>query len=99
RDGHVTGVQTCALPISVWSAYFRRKSPNTVVIFGLKPLIVAREALIVGAVRQEVLTGIKDRGQFETLADALRYFPDEPVITADQIGRASCRERRWSTVR
>jgi predicted nucleic acid-binding protein len=39
-------------------------------------------AVILGPIRQEVLSGIKDMAQFEKLRNALAAFPDEPLITA-----------------
>ena len=36
---------------------------------------------IIGSIRQEVLSGIKDLAQFEELRFALEAFPDEPLTT------------------
>jgi len=40
-------------------------------------------ARIIGLVRQEFLSGIKNESQYEKLRAVLRSFPDEPVATAD----------------
>src|SRR5690625_7211466 len=58
RDGHVTGVQTCALPIFTHGSHLRREP------------VQLDETLCVGLV--EGVTG---------------------VISREEIGRASCRER------
>ncbi len=39
--------------------------------------------VIIGPIRQEVLSGIRDQAQFEKLRAALEAFPDEPLITAN----------------
>jgi predicted nucleic acid-binding protein len=36
---------------------------------------------IIGPIRQEVLSGIKDHTQFEKLRASLEAFPDEPLTT------------------
>jgi predicted nucleic acid-binding protein len=38
---------------------------------------------MIGPIRQEVLSGIKDQTQFEKLRTALEAFPDEPLTTAN----------------
>lgn len=38
---------------------------------------------MIGPVRQEILSGICDRGSFERLRDQLRAFPDEPLDSED----------------
>jgi predicted nucleic acid-binding protein len=72
----------------VWSELFRRKQPNLAVRERLADLIREGEAVLVGPVRQEVLSGVKDPMQFETLRGALRAFPDEPVLLEDYEGAA-----------
>lgn len=44
---------------------------------------------MLGTVRQEILSGIRYRKQFDRLRKALDAFPDEPVGTADYIEAAS----------
>jgi predicted nucleic acid-binding protein len=73
---------------SVWSLAFRRKpqhlSPaERSTVAGLTELIKDGRARILGFVRQELLSGVKSPGQFETLRATLRAFPDEPIGTAD----------------
>lgn len=38
---------------------------------------------IIGSIRQEVLSGIKESAQFEKLRRALEAFPDESLTTSD----------------
>jgi predicted nucleic acid-binding protein len=52
---------------------------------------------IIGPIRQELLSGIKERAQFERLREHLRAFPDMPLTTDDYEEAATffnqCRER------
>ena len=38
---------------------------------------------MIGPIRQELLSGIREKAQFETLRDHLRAFPDLPLTAAD----------------
>ena len=68
---------------SVWSLALRRRSPQHPSVDELRRLIVAGRAAIIGPVRQEVLSGIRDADAFERLRDRLGAFPDEPLATSD----------------
>ena len=68
---------------SVWSLAFRRRSPVHPSVDELGRLIVAGRAAIIGPIRQEVLSGIRDARTFERLRDRLGAFPDESLTTAD----------------
>ena len=68
---------------SVWSLALRRRSPAHKSVDELQRLIVAGRAAIIGPIRQEVLSGIRDASAFERLRDRLGAFPDEPLATAD----------------
>ena len=68
---------------SVWSLALRRRSPAHPSVDELRHLIVAGRAAIVGPVRQELLSGIRDASAFERLRDRLGAFPDEPLTTTD----------------
>src|SRR5690606_41156786 len=85
RDFHVTGVQTCALPISDWPAFFRDRR--------LRPQFeLARRK---GRWRRgwdrwaERLLG--------SLEDLLPRTPERSLLHGE-IGRASCRERVESSM-
>lgn len=73
---------------SIWSLAFRRKpgdlsSGEQSLVQTLRDLIQEDRAQMIGPVRQEVLSGIKYREQFEKLRLVLKPFSDEPLITED----------------
>lgn len=73
---------------SVWSLAFRRhprslSRAERVTVWNCGDLIRDNRAVLVGLVRQEVLTGIRDESQFERLRDHLRGFDDEPLSAED----------------
>lgn len=74
---------------SVWSLAFRRRrqdqlSPDErATIRVVHRLAITGEAKIIGPIRQELLTGIREQSHFERLRDELRSFPDEPLSEFD----------------
>jgi hypothetical protein len=68
---------------SVWSLAFRRRAPGHGAVDTLRQLIAGGRAAIVGPVRQEILSGIRDRASFEVLRTRLQAFPDEPIESVD----------------
>jgi predicted nucleic acid-binding protein len=71
---------------SVWSLVLRRRAEpdaDDAVTVALKDLISDARAMLIGPVRQELLSGIKEPAQFEKLRSALAAFPDEPLTVAD----------------
>jgi len=69
---------------SVWSLAFRRPAlPSESKVTELAGLIQRCRAVMVGPVRHEILSGIRDAAQFNRLRGALRAFPDLPIITSD----------------
>src|SRR5256886_11894661 len=79
RDLTVTGVQTCALPISRSLGWRRPRNPNATEI---------TRAKITKACRWLSFTAIS-----AISANAAETADVEDVMLCDQIGRASCRER------
>jgi len=75
---------------SVWSLALRRRAPAHPAVDELRRLISDGRAAIVGPVRQELLSGIRDRAVFERLRDHLRAFADEPITSADHERAADC---------
>jgi predicted nucleic acid-binding protein len=75
---------------SAWSLALRRRVPHHPIVDELRRLIEHGRAAIVGPVRQEVLSGIRDRAAFDRLRDLLRAFPDEPIDAADYERAAEC---------
>jgi hypothetical protein len=54
--------------MSVWSLVLRRKGPkNNAHAKELEKLIVESEAQIIGPIRQEILSGIREQKQFDKL--------------------------------
>jgi predicted nucleic acid-binding protein len=79
---------------SVWSLALRRNAPRgTSHENELKELIGEGRVLMPGAVRQELLSGIRGAEQFRKLRDRLRAFPDVVLEEADYEEAASCFNR------
>lgn len=68
---------------SVWSLALRRNSPNVAVVAPLQRLIADGRVMMLGAIRQEILSGIRNPEQFERLQRDLRAFPDLELATTD----------------
>ena len=69
---------------SVWSlAFRRRKVVKTPEVDALVHLVQQGQVVLLGPVRQEVLSGIKQRDQFERLRERLAAFPDLELTTKD----------------
>ena len=72
-------VDTC-----VWSLALRRKkNAQDAVVKELDELISESRAQLIGPIRQELLSGIKNKKQFDALKDALRAFPDLAIRVED----------------
>ncbi|MGA9071733.1 MAG: PIN domain-containing protein [Terracidiphilus sp.] len=75
-------VDTC-----VWSLSLRRRDSSALneeeqrMVASLGDAIQDGRVAIVGPIRQEVLSGIKEIAQFERLRRALKAFPDTPMGT------------------
>jgi predicted nucleic acid-binding protein len=72
----------------VWSLALRRRpehlSPQEQwLIQALAELIRERRVEMLGPIRQELLSGIREEAQFRKLRDHLRAFPDHPLEAAD----------------
>lgn len=69
---------------SVWSLALRRREPQAhAAVAELQALIREARVGIIGAIRQEILSGIREALQFERLRGQLRAFPDLPVEASD----------------
>jgi predicted nucleic acid-binding protein len=68
---------------SVWSAVLRRKSHNADAYRHLMELVRQKRARMIGPVRQELLSGLREMPHYERLRDYLRAFPDEALTTED----------------
>jgi len=83
---------------SIWSLAFRRKSAdlNSIeqsLVQELRDLIQEGRAELIGIVRQEVLSGIRNPDQFEKLRLVLRPFRHEPLELEDYETAASASNR------
>lgn len=71
----------------VWSLLLRRKDKSALSGDEQQKVMLLRNAIqdgrvaIIGPIRQEVLSGVKDSAQFEKLRRSLEAFPDEPITT------------------
>jgi len=63
---------------SVWSLVLRRKTAHEAneIVTILQDLIADGRVVLVGAIRQEILSGIRYQEQFNRLKEYLRAFPD-----------------------
>lgn len=73
---------------SVWSLALRRRprqlSPaERALVLHWSLLVREGLAVLLGAVRQEILTGVRSAEQFERLREHLRGFDDEPLSGED----------------
>jgi predicted nucleic acid-binding protein len=69
---------------SVWSESLRRKQgASSSAAQELQALISERRVAIIGPIRQEILSGVRDEKQFEKLRRHLIPFPDVTLTTDD----------------
>ena len=69
---------------TVWSSAFRRKNAEVAAdAHELHRLVSNFEAAIIGPIRQELLSGIRDEKQYSWLRDLMRAFPDVPIESED----------------
>jgi predicted nucleic acid-binding protein len=76
-------VDTC-----VWSLALRRSSKDLNeqqrgLRDALAALIADDRVMMIGPIRQELLSGLRDAASFDRLRDRLRDFDDEPLTTED----------------
>jgi predicted nucleic acid-binding protein len=67
---------------SVWSLALRCKTPDASVQ-KLSELIMESMAVMIGPVRQELLSGISDEAVFNNLRSKLDAFEDLPIVAND----------------
>ena len=69
---------------SVWSEALRRSTKaESDVVREFRCLILEHRVDIIGPIRQEVLSGLRETSQFEKLEKHLAAFPDISLETAD----------------
>jgi predicted nucleic acid-binding protein len=68
----------------IWSLALRRRGRlDTPAVLTLRRLINEGRAAIVGPIRQELLSGLREQTSFDRLRAHLAAFPDEPIARAD----------------
>lgn len=69
---------------NIWSTVLRRSNPiDEKIRSNLMQLIDEGRVAIIGPIRQEILSGIKDEKKFLLLKDSLAAFEDELIETTD----------------
>ena len=74
---------------SVWSLALRRgKQSMAAPAQELRQLIQDHRVQMIGPIRQEILSGIRNDSQFNKLRKHLESFPDLPILTNDYVRAA-----------
>ena len=74
---------------SVWSLALRRsKQSLNAMAQELRQLIQDHRVQMIGPIRQEILSGIRNKAQFNKLRKHLESFPDLPILTDDYVQAA-----------
>jgi len=74
---------------SVWSLALRRGEPAGIAeAVELGRLIAAHAVEVIGPIRQEILSGVRDTAQFERLEAHLAAFSDLPLTVDDYVTAA-----------
>jgi predicted nucleic acid-binding protein len=78
---------------TIWSLALRRqaggRNAEEARLVGVwEELVREGRIVLLGLIRQEVLSGIADQRQFGRLRDALAAFPDEIIMTVDHVRAA-----------
>lgn len=79
---------TTLVDTSAWSLALRRtpdrlSSTQQIVVKEIEDLIARGQARMIGPIRQELLSGIRNEEEFERLRSLLGMFSDEPLLTDD----------------
>jgi predicted nucleic acid-binding protein len=74
----------------VWSEAFRKKGRSSKSVTTLRNLITNGEVVMIGPIRQEVLSGIKNFTQYEQTKNSLRAFPSHIIEESIFEMAASC---------
>ncbi|MFI5307441.1 MAG: PIN domain-containing protein [Polyangiales bacterium] len=83
----------------VWSLVLRRRpsAASAVLSTELASLVQDGRVIMIGPVRQEILSGIRERPHFDRLREHLRAFPDAEITSTDYEEAATlfnrCREK------
>lgn len=71
---------------STWSLFLRRQGPrDSWPVRALERYLRTGRVQLLGIIRQELLSGIREQSQFERLRDALAGLPDLLATTSDHV--------------
>ncbi|MBI3819352.1 MAG: PIN domain-containing protein [Planctomycetes bacterium] len=78
---------------TIWSVVLRRSPANLgvsdlAIRSAWQNLVTGGQILLLGIIRQEILSGVADPKVFIKLRNALNAFPDETILTIDHIRAA-----------
>lgn len=69
---------------NIWSTVLRKPQTNqSVVLYHFKSIITSGHCAIIGPIRQEILSGIRDKKTFIKLREYLSVFEDEVLTQSD----------------
>ena len=72
-------VDTC-----IWSLALRRGNNDAEpAVIALKELVHDARVQMMGPIRQEILSGIRTKSQFDRISGIMRAFPDSPLFSED----------------
>ncbi len=75
---------------SVWSLFLRQRNRPEPEVAALKKLIRAQRVQMLGVVKQELLSDVKESRRFDQFLSVLKGFPDLLASNHDHITAASC---------
>jgi predicted nucleic acid-binding protein len=70
---------------SIWSLALRRRRDTSTEAAAVRLSALVEEGLVatIGPIRQELLSGIRERSQFDRVREHLRAFTDTPLTSED----------------
>lgn len=71
-------VDTC-----IWSEVLRHRNPSPVHCKNLAEMLRNFRVVMIGPIRQELLSGISNDAKFTDLKERMSFLADVPIITAD----------------
>jgi len=75
-------VSQVVIDTNIWSTFLRRKNPEDQQLRNnIEMLLKENRISIIGPIRQEILTGIRDASKFLILREYLEAFEDEQIST------------------